>query len=108
MSMPWGVFMFREMDSLPAFQLWRWPSPGQWRTPGRDDRQRVVDSDLDHLAPWSERIRVAEGPAWIQVKSSTRMPSRARPVGCALPFKSIQPQAVSRSTSSGEEPQNPA
>ena len=42
--------MLREMDSLPAFQLWRWPNPRAVADAGpADDRQRVVGLDFDDL-----------------------------------------------------------
>ena len=64
MSTAWGVFMFRDMDSLPAFQLWRWPNPLAVADAGPPMTDRaLLDSTLMTSAPWSERIRVAEGPA---------------------------------------------
>ena len=39
----------------------------------------LSDSTLMTSAPWSERIRVAEGLACIQVTSSTLIPRKARP-----------------------------
>ena len=49
----------------------------------------LLDSTLMTSAPWSERIRVADGPAWIQVKSSTRRPGgrgRAVAIRYSNPF----------------------
>ena len=85
--------MFSDMDSLPAFQLCRWPNPRAVADAGPPTTDSaLLDSTLITSAPWSERIRVADGPAWIQVKSSTRMPWRARPVGWCLLLWFIAPR----------------
>ena len=56
--------MFRAMDSLPAFQLCRWPKPRAVRELGPPTTAKAwFDSTLITWAPWSARTRVADGPA---------------------------------------------
>ena len=80
-SFPASVFIFREIEDFPAFQLWRWPNPRAVLEAGPPTTDKAwLDSTLITCAPWSASIRVAEGPACIQVKSKTLMPSRASSV----------------------------